>query len=52
MVGLRSLPLLSRLLLVPKPCLPQRSAPKDNCKMHRENDQIMSNMEQWAKEQK
>ncbi|XP_059733464.1 polyamine-modulated factor 1-binding protein 1 isoform X3 [Bos taurus] len=35
-----------------EPCLPQRSAPKDNCKMHRENDQIMSNMEQWAKEQK
>ncbi|OWK16293.1 hypothetical protein Celaphus_00004301, partial [Cervus elaphus hippelaphus] len=35
-----------------EPCLPQRSAPKDNCRMHRENDQIMSNMEQWAKEQK
>uniref|UniRef100_A0A8C0DKN0 Polyamine modulated factor 1 binding protein 1 n=1 Tax=Balaenoptera musculus TaxID=9771 RepID=A0A8C0DKN0_BALMU len=33
-------------------CLPQRSAPKDTCKLHRENDQIMSNMEQWAKEQK
>uniref|UniRef100_A0A452F5A5 Polyamine modulated factor 1 binding protein 1 n=1 Tax=Capra hircus TaxID=9925 RepID=A0A452F5A5_CAPHI len=35
-----------------EPCLPQRSAAKDNCRMHRENDQIMSNMEQWAKEQK
>ncbi|XP_061028405.1 polyamine-modulated factor 1-binding protein 1 [Eubalaena glacialis] len=33
-------------------CLPQRSAPKDTCTLHRENDQIMSNMEQWAKEQK
>ncbi|KAJ8785753.1 hypothetical protein J1605_006713 [Eschrichtius robustus] len=33
-------------------CLPQRSAPKDTCRLHRENDQIMSNMEQWAKEQK
>ncbi|XP_066874320.1 polyamine-modulated factor 1-binding protein 1 isoform X1 [Kogia breviceps] len=33
-------------------CLPQRSAPKDTCRLHRENDQMMSNMEQWAKEQK
>ncbi|XP_031536630.2 polyamine-modulated factor 1-binding protein 1 isoform X2 [Vicugna pacos] len=33
-------------------CLPQRSVPKDNCRLHRENDQIMCNMEQWAKEQK
>nr|XP_033701240.1 polyamine-modulated factor 1-binding protein 1 [Tursiops truncatus] len=33
-------------------CLSQRSAPKDTCRLHRENDQIMSNMEQWAKEQK
>ncbi|XP_060144285.1 polyamine-modulated factor 1-binding protein 1 [Globicephala melas] len=30
----------------------ERSAPKDTCRLHRENDQIMSNMEQWAKEQK
>ncbi|XP_021570252.1 polyamine-modulated factor 1-binding protein 1 [Carlito syrichta] len=33
-------------------CLPQRSVSKDACRLHRENDQIMSNMEQWAKEQK
>uniref|UniRef100_A0A8C9KE15 Polyamine modulated factor 1 binding protein 1 n=1 Tax=Panthera tigris altaica TaxID=74533 RepID=A0A8C9KE15_PANTA len=34
-------------------CVPQRSAPKDTtCRLHQENDQIMSNMEQWAKEQK
>nr|KAF6318829.1 polyamine modulated factor 1 binding protein 1 [Pipistrellus kuhlii] len=33
-------------------CLPQRSVLKDPCRMHRENDQIMTNMEQWAKEQK
>ncbi|CAK7317915.1 Polyamine-modulated factor 1-binding protein 1 [Vulpes lagopus] len=33
-------------------CLPQRSAPKESCRIRRENDQIMSNMEQWAKEQK
>ncbi|KAM7059537.1 polyamine-modulated factor 1-binding protein 1 [Molossus nigricans] len=33
-------------------CLPQRSVPKDTCRLHRENDQIMTNMEQWAKEQK
>ncbi|XP_040837981.1 polyamine-modulated factor 1-binding protein 1 [Ochotona curzoniae] len=33
-------------------CLPQRSVPKDTCRLHRENDQIMCNMEQWAKEQK
>ncbi|XP_045149772.1 polyamine-modulated factor 1-binding protein 1 [Echinops telfairi] len=30
----------------------QRSVPKENCRLHRENDQIMANMEQWAKEQK
>uniref|UniRef100_A0A452UX04 Polyamine modulated factor 1 binding protein 1 n=2 Tax=Ursus TaxID=9639 RepID=A0A452UX04_URSMA len=33
-------------------CVPQRSAAKDTCRLRRENDQIMSNMEQWAKEQK
>ncbi|XP_059939157.1 polyamine-modulated factor 1-binding protein 1 [Mesoplodon densirostris] len=33
-------------------CLHQRSAPKDTWRLHRENDQIMSNLEQWAKEQK
>ncbi|XP_005608435.1 polyamine-modulated factor 1-binding protein 1 isoform X3 [Equus przewalskii] len=33
-------------------CLPQRSVPKDTCRLRRENDQIMCNMEQWAKEQK
>ncbi|XP_075392847.1 polyamine-modulated factor 1-binding protein 1 [Tenrec ecaudatus] len=41
-------------------CIPQaeglrstpRSVAKDNCRLHRENDQIMANMEQWAKEQK
>uniref|UniRef100_A0A8C9QLI1 Polyamine modulated factor 1 binding protein 1 n=1 Tax=Spermophilus dauricus TaxID=99837 RepID=A0A8C9QLI1_SPEDA len=33
-------------------CLSQRSVPKDPCRLHRENDQIMCNMEQWAKEQK
>ncbi|KAF5919538.1 hypothetical protein HPG69_000137 [Diceros bicornis minor] len=33
-------------------CLPQRPVPKDTCRLHRESDQIMSNMEQWAKEQK
>ncbi|KAM6177456.1 polyamine-modulated factor 1-binding protein 1 [Erethizon dorsatum] len=33
-------------------CLPPRSAPKDSCRLHRDNDQIMTNMEQWAKEQK
>uniref|UniRef100_G1L614 Polyamine modulated factor 1 binding protein 1 n=2 Tax=Ailuropoda melanoleuca TaxID=9646 RepID=G1L614_AILME len=33
-------------------CVPQRSAAKDTCRLHRENDQIMSNMEQWTKEQK
>uniref|UniRef100_A0A8C9DL72 Polyamine modulated factor 1 binding protein 1 n=1 Tax=Prolemur simus TaxID=1328070 RepID=A0A8C9DL72_PROSS len=33
-------------------CLPQRCVPKDPCRMHRDNDQIMTNMEQWAKEQK
>ncbi|XP_004842981.1 polyamine-modulated factor 1-binding protein 1 isoform X2 [Heterocephalus glaber] len=33
-------------------CLPPRSVPKDPCRLHRDNDQIMCNMEQWAKEQK
>ncbi|KAG8518467.1 Polyamine-modulated factor 1-binding protein 1 [Galemys pyrenaicus] len=33
-------------------CLPQRSVPKETCRLHQENDQIMCNMEQWAKEQK
>nr|XP_012597985.1 polyamine-modulated factor 1-binding protein 1 isoform X1 [Microcebus murinus]XP_012597987.1 polyamine-modulated factor 1-binding protein 1 isoform X1 [Microcebus murinus]XP_012597988.1 polyamine-modulated factor 1-binding protein 1 isoform X1 [Microcebus murinus] len=33
-------------------CPPQRCVPKDPCKMHRDNDQIMTNMEQWAKDQK
>uniref|UniRef100_A0A8D1RH64 Polyamine modulated factor 1 binding protein 1 n=1 Tax=Sus scrofa TaxID=9823 RepID=A0A8D1RH64_PIG len=33
-------------------CLPQRSAPKDTCRLHQENDEKMCNMEQWAKEQK
>nr|XP_019612656.1 PREDICTED: polyamine-modulated factor 1-binding protein 1 isoform X1 [Rhinolophus sinicus] len=33
-------------------CLPQRSVAKDTCRLHQENDQIMTNMEQWAKEQK
>ncbi|XP_036087312.1 polyamine-modulated factor 1-binding protein 1 isoform X1 [Rousettus aegyptiacus] len=33
-------------------CLPQRSVPKDTCRMHRESDQLMTNIEQWAKEQK
>ncbi|XP_023564901.1 polyamine-modulated factor 1-binding protein 1 isoform X2 [Octodon degus] len=33
-------------------CLPAQSVPKDPCRLHRDNDQIMSNMEQWAKEQK
>uniref|UniRef100_A0A2K6F663 Polyamine modulated factor 1 binding protein 1 n=1 Tax=Propithecus coquereli TaxID=379532 RepID=A0A2K6F663_PROCO len=33
-------------------CLPQRCVPKDPCRIHRDNDQIMTNMEQWAKEQK
>uniref|UniRef100_A0A8C5ZJ09 Polyamine modulated factor 1 binding protein 1 n=1 Tax=Marmota marmota marmota TaxID=9994 RepID=A0A8C5ZJ09_MARMA len=28
-------------------CLSQRSVPKDPCRLHRENDQIMCNMEQW-----
>ncbi|XP_007938599.1 polyamine-modulated factor 1-binding protein 1 [Orycteropus afer afer] len=30
----------------------QHSVPKENYRLHRENDQIMTNMEQWAKEQK
>uniref|UniRef100_A0A8I3XAD1 Polyamine modulated factor 1 binding protein 1 n=1 Tax=Callithrix jacchus TaxID=9483 RepID=A0A8I3XAD1_CALJA len=33
-------------------CLPQRCVPKDTCSLHRENDQIMTNLEQWAKQQK
>ncbi|XP_051057764.1 polyamine-modulated factor 1-binding protein 1 [Phodopus roborovskii] len=33
-------------------CLPPRSTTKETCRLHRENDQIMCNMEQWAKEQK
>ncbi|XP_074261787.1 polyamine-modulated factor 1-binding protein 1 [Saimiri boliviensis] len=33
-------------------CLPQRCVPKDTCRLHRENDQIMTNLEQWAKQQK
>ncbi|KAF0883862.1 PMFBP protein, partial [Crocuta crocuta] len=37
-----------------EPChVSQRPAPKDTtCRLRQENDQIMSNMEQWAKEQK
>ncbi|KAM4833726.1 polyamine-modulated factor 1-binding protein 1 [Thomomys bottae] len=31
---------------------PQPAAPKDTRRIHRENDQTMCNMEQWAKEQK
>ncbi|XP_052022656.1 polyamine-modulated factor 1-binding protein 1 [Apodemus sylvaticus] len=31
---------------------PSKPAPKETCRHHRENDQIMTNMEQWAKEQK
>ncbi|XP_052585466.1 polyamine-modulated factor 1-binding protein 1 [Peromyscus californicus insignis] len=32
---------------------PQRvTTTKENCRLHRDNDQIMCNMEQWAKEQK
>ncbi|XP_029781327.1 polyamine-modulated factor 1-binding protein 1 isoform X2 [Suricata suricatta] len=34
-------------------CVSQRPVPKDTtCRLRQENDQIMSNMEQWAKEQK
>nr|BAE00945.1 unnamed protein product [Macaca fascicularis] len=33
-------------------CLPQRSVPKDACSLYRENDQIMTSLEQWAKQQK
>ncbi|XP_055089155.1 polyamine-modulated factor 1-binding protein 1 [Symphalangus syndactylus] len=33
-------------------CLPQQSVPKDTCRLYRENDQIMTNLEQWAKQQK
>lgn len=33
-------------------CLPQQPVLKDACRLHRENDQIMTNMEHWAKEQK
>ncbi|KAH0513210.1 Polyamine-modulated factor 1-binding protein 1 [Microtus ochrogaster] len=32
-------------------CLPPRTI-KDTCRLHWDNDQIMCNMEQWAKEQK
>ncbi|XP_055222427.1 polyamine-modulated factor 1-binding protein 1 isoform X18 [Gorilla gorilla gorilla] len=32
-------------------CLPQRSVPKDTCRLYRGNDQIMTNLEQWAKQQ-
>ncbi|XP_057609893.1 polyamine-modulated factor 1-binding protein 1 [Chionomys nivalis] len=32
-------------------CLPPRTT-KDACRLHWDNDQIMCNMEQWAKEQK
>ncbi|XP_016052897.1 PREDICTED: polyamine-modulated factor 1-binding protein 1 [Miniopterus natalensis] len=36
-----------------EPCCPtQRCVPKDTCRLHRENDKIMTNMEQWAKEHK
>ncbi|KAL1784606.1 polyamine-modulated factor 1-binding protein 1 isoform X1 [Sigmodon hispidus] len=33
-------------------CLPPRTTTKETCRHHRDNDQIMCNMEQWAKEQK
>ncbi|XP_063510020.1 polyamine-modulated factor 1-binding protein 1 isoform X4 [Pongo pygmaeus] len=33
-------------------CLPQRSVPKNTYRLYRENDQIMTNLEQWAKQQK
>ncbi|XP_012971050.2 polyamine-modulated factor 1-binding protein 1 isoform X2 [Mesocricetus auratus] len=33
-------------------CLPPRSTTKDICRLHRDSDQIMCNVEQWAKEQK
>nr|AAK15456.1 PMF-1 binding protein [Homo sapiens] len=33
-------------------CLPQWSVPKDTCRLYRGNDQIMTNLEQWAKQQK
>ncbi|XP_008770690.3 polyamine-modulated factor 1-binding protein 1 isoform X8 [Rattus norvegicus] len=32
--------------------MPSKPAPKENYRHHRENDQIMCNVEQWAKEQK
>ncbi|OBS74521.1 hypothetical protein A6R68_14951 [Neotoma lepida] len=32
--------------------LPQRATTKENCRFQWDNDQIMCNMEQWAKEQK
>ncbi|XP_023597633.1 polyamine-modulated factor 1-binding protein 1 [Trichechus manatus latirostris] len=52
--------LKEKLLEDEKPCcVPQEvlrstphSMPKENCRLHRENDQIMTNVEQWAKEQK
>ncbi|KAK2504540.1 hypothetical protein MC885_006075 [Smutsia gigantea] len=31
-------------------CMPQRSVPKDTCRLHRDSHEIMSNMEQWAEE--
>uniref|UniRef100_A0A8C5L939 Polyamine modulated factor 1 binding protein 1 n=1 Tax=Jaculus jaculus TaxID=51337 RepID=A0A8C5L939_JACJA len=36
------------LLSLPPPSI----LPKDSCRLHRDNEQIMCNMEQWAKEQK
>uniref|UniRef100_A0A2K5EA28 Polyamine modulated factor 1 binding protein 1 n=1 Tax=Aotus nancymaae TaxID=37293 RepID=A0A2K5EA28_AOTNA len=33
-------------------CLPQRCVPKDTCRLHRENDQIMTNLEQWVTNEK
>nr|XP_021513520.1 polyamine-modulated factor 1-binding protein 1 [Meriones unguiculatus] len=33
-------------------CLSPRPTTKDTCRIHQDNDQIMCNMEQWAKEQK
>lgn len=35
-----------------KPCCLSLRTTKDPCRLHRDNDQIMCNMEQWAKEQK
>ncbi|XP_055477295.1 polyamine-modulated factor 1-binding protein 1 [Psammomys obesus] len=33
-------------------CLSPRPTTKDTCRIHQDSDQIMCNMEQWAKEQK